>query len=268
MGKYANWAFARICLIRALFIIIAASMSLMAYSWAEEFAGSIAIVVFCAFIAYDIILVPRFPNFVHYVNTVFATVASIAFMAIIGYATMGSTIASKEDSTYATLEERLETKRQRIERLDSNRAGYILSGDSEGLQEWIRDNQGRLDKLQDEYEGMLLQKQEYNEDKGGSYQDASIAPIKWMADAIGETPEVVNAYILPALWLTLLSIQSVLSAAAHSIAVHRPSIMRGVLVVMTMIFGIKHRYVENMESAIGQMENDGKKTSNGLKKAA
>lgn len=255
----ATWENARAIIVKCLFITIALFMSYMSYQWADQFKGGVSVVVFCAFIAFDIVLVPRFPMIVHYVNSIFATISSIVFMLLIGFMTIGSTIASKEDPTYNALLERIRSVDTRIQQIEAKKVPCIMMEDMQCMQDFEADNGPTLNKLQDKKDALLLEKQKYTKKKGGSFSDASVAPIVWLADIFDTTPERLNAYMLPALWLAILSIQSTLSAEAHNIKIHRPSLMRGVHVLLTMIFGVKHRYVENWRDGIDEMENGRKK---------
>jgi len=259
---YLNWHNSRRFTIKCLFITIALSMSVMAYKWADQFDGVSGLVVFCAFIAFDIVLVPRFPNWVHFTNSVLATFLSVAFMILIGYQAIGSSIAKKDDPTYATLLEKLEFKQERIAKLESDRAAFILSADSEGLNEWRKDNGPTLDALSDEYELLLDEKQQYNADSGGSFQDSSVAPIKWAADELGKTPEQVTLYVMIWLWVSVLSIQIVLSAASHDIRIHRPTLMRGLGMTIAYILDWRKKYIEDYSSTVRAQEDrrDVKKT--------
>ncbi len=177
-------------------------------------------------------------------------------MAYIGYLTMGSVIADKDDAAYATLLEKIERKERRISELESNRAGYIMGDDTEGLTTWQDKNSRLLNKLNDEAEKLLDQKQKYNEKNGGKYSDSSVAPIAWLAGLLKVDPDKLNALVLPALWLAILSIQSALSAESHSIRIYRPSLMRGIATLLTMIFGINHHYVQDFKHNRGLNESE------------
>jgi len=246
-----DWGSARTVVIRTLFMLIAICISVMAYQWADEFKGTTALILACSMIAYDIVLVPRFPMFVHYVNSIVATVLSVMFMVLIGYLTIGAEVADKNDTEYSALQERIDTRKERIERLEAGKAACIMNDSVECIENWTDNYSDELRDLNDGLDGLLIDKQSL-----GSYSDPTVAPLKWLASAVGKSTEELNAYILPAIWIAILSIQTTLSAAAHGIRIYRPSLLRGILVLLTMIFGYDNRYVENIRNGISEIDTD------------
>jgi hypothetical protein len=248
LKAYFCWGDLRLFVLRVIFICIAGCASVLGFQTFSQFKLLIGTIIFCCMIIFDLVLAPHLPNWVHYTNRLLAIAFSISLMVFVGLTGSMQLVADKEDSTYSTLLERIESKEKQIAAAETKTKdpAFIMNSDKE----MVRDNESLLETLNFEKDELLKEKQQYNEDSGGKYQDGTVRIYKVIADYLSTkadediTPDTAALIVLLIAWVSITSIQTVLSAEVHGIKVYRPSLMRALGIILLYIFDIKARYID------------------------